>query len=152
MLKDRVHVYDVKMVDGLESLLARQERIAELEEEVAQLREALVNRQRYGVVTGVLAARYGIPPERAWQFIVRLSQDSNLKVSIIARVIHDRFFSRLAPEDEALAARLDVQLRGRLGPLALVPVNGNVHGRDRRCVDAGNNVQAEIGSGPGSMR
>ena len=132
MLKDRSHVDDVEMVDGLESLLARQERIAELEEEVAQLREALVNRQRYGVVTGVLAARYGISPERAWRLIVRLSQDSNLKVSIIARVIHDRFFGRLAPEDEAIAARLNARLGGQLGPLARAPLTGEVHGGDRR--------------------
>jgi hypothetical protein len=132
MPKDRGSVDDVDLVDGVEPWLAWHERIAELEAEVAQLREALVQRQLYGVVTGVLSARYGISPERAWQFVVRLSQDSNLKVQVIARVIHDRFFDRLAPEDEALAARLDVRLCGQLGPLTPATVKGKVQGDGRR--------------------
>ena len=114
MLKDRGHVENVDLVDDVEPLLAGQERIAELEAEVAQLREALTHRQRYGVVTGMLAVRYEITPERAWQLLVRLSQHNNLKIQIIARLIHDRSFGRLAPEDEVLAASLDAQLCGRL--------------------------------------
>jgi hypothetical protein len=125
MLKDRG---PGDLAEGVDPLLAWQERIEKLEQEVAQLREALVHRQQYGVVTGVLATRYGIPPERAWQFLVRLSQQSNLKVQIVARVLHDRFFDRLAPEDEAFAARLDAQLCGQLRPLAPAPTNGKVHG------------------------
>lgn len=120
MLKDRDRVVDVDLADGVEPLLARQERIAELEREVAQLREALARRQQYGVVTGVLAARYGISPDRAWQLLVRISQHSNLKISIVARVLHDRFFGRVAPEDEAFAALLRAQLRGEFGALAPV--------------------------------
>ena len=118
MLKDRDRVVDVDLVDGVEPLLARQERIAELEREVAQLREALARRQQYGVVTGVLAARYGISPDRAWQLLVRISQHSNLKISIVARVLHDRFFGQVAPEDEAFAALLRSQLQGQFESLA----------------------------------
>ncbi len=131
MLKDRGPVENADLTNGVDPLLARQERIEKLEQEVAQLREALVRRQQYGVVTGVLAARYGIPPERAWQFLVRLSQQSNLKVQIVARVLHNRFFGRLAPEDEAFAAQLDVHLCGQLGPLAPPTANGKVHGGSR---------------------
>lgn len=118
MLKDRGHVDGVDLVDGLRTLLA-EERIAELEAEVAQLREALTRRQQYGVVTGVLAARYQISPDRAWQLVVRLSQHSNLKVQVIARVMHGRFFGRLSPEDQALGIRLDLQLGGQLRPVAV---------------------------------
>ena len=121
MLRDRAHVDDVDLVDGVDPLPAWQDRIAELEDEVAQLRDALAHRQQYGVVTGVLAVRFGISPERAWQLLVRLSQQSNLKVQVIARVLHDRFFGRVAPEDEAIAARLDAQLgpRGSLMSVAI---------------------------------
>lgn len=94
-----------------------QERILELEREVAQLREALARRQQYGVVTGVLAVRFGLTPEHAWPLLVRLSQHSNLKMRVVARVIHDCYFDRLSPEDKPLAAQLDAQLRGALGSL-----------------------------------
>ena len=109
----------------MDPLSAWQDRIAALEEEVTQLREALVHRQQYGVVTGVLAVRFGITPERAWQFLVRLSQQSNLKVQVIARVLHDRFFGQVAPEDEVVAARLAGQMCGQRGRLVSAPVVGN---------------------------
>ena len=124
MLRDRGRVEDVDLVDGVDPLSAWQDRIAALEEEVTQLREALVHRQQYGVVTGVLAVRFGITPERAWQFLVRLSQQSNLRVQVIARVLHDRFFGQVAPEDEVVAARLAAQMCGQLGPLVSAPVVG----------------------------
>jgi hypothetical protein len=130
MLKDRGQVDGVDL-DGLSPLLAHQERIAELEEEITQLRVALAHRQRYGVVTGVVAVRYGISPERAWQFLVRLSQQTNLKIQVIARIIHDRTFGRLAPEDEALAARLDAQLCGELKASASTPAVRKAHGERR---------------------
>jgi ANTAR domain-containing protein len=122
MLRDRGHGDGVDLVDGVDPVPTWQERIAQLEAEVEQLREALRHRQQYGVVTGVLAVRFGIPPERAWQLLVRLSQQSNLKVQIIAQVLHDRFFGEVAPEDEAIAAQLDAQMCGRLGSLVTSPV------------------------------
>jgi len=131
MLKDSGRVDGVDLVDGLDPLLARQERIEQLEKEVAELREALVRRQLYGVVTGVLAARYGISPDRAWQVLVRLSQQSNLKIQIVARILHDRFFGRVAPEDEVFAGRLDAHLGGQLGPVATSTAGGRVDGGPR---------------------
>lgn len=128
MLKDIGRVDDVDRVDGVDTSPAWLDRIATLEEEVAQLREALVNRQHYGVVTGALAMRYGISPDRAWRFLVRLSQHSNLKVQTIARVLHDRFFGRVAAEDETLAARLDAQMCGQLRTLLSSAVTGKADG------------------------
>ncbi len=117
MLQDTVQADGVqRAIDGFDGSPYR-ERIAELEREVAQLREALASRQQYGVVTGLLAARFGLTPEHAWPLLVRLSQHSNLKMKVVARVIHDRYFDRLSPEDKPLAAQLDAQLRGALGSL-----------------------------------
>src|SRR5918998_3258008 len=117
MLKDRGQVDDLEVLGDVGQVVALQTRIGELEDEVAQLREALVRRQQYGVVTGMVAVRFSITPERAWRFLVRLSQQTNLKMQVVARVIHDRAFGRLAPEDQAFAARLDTQLQGRLDRL-----------------------------------
>ena len=76
-----------------------EDRVDALEREIVQLREALVRRQQDGVVTGMLAVRYKLTPETAWQVLVRLSQHTNLKMAVVARVIHDGQFGRLAPED-----------------------------------------------------
>ena len=131
MLKDRGRVDGGDLVDGLDPFLVQQERITELQTEVAQLREALVLRQLYGVVTGVLAVRYEISPERAWQFLVRLSQQTNLKVQIVARVIHGRCFDRLAPEDEAFAAQLDAHMCGQLEAMRPATATRRIHGDPR---------------------
>jgi hypothetical protein len=121
MLMDGGQVDDLENIADLGQVLALRVRVGELENEVAHLREALVRRQRYGVVTGMVAVRFQITPERAWRFLVRLSQQTNLKMQVVARVIHDRAFDRLAPDDEPFAARLDAQLDGQLGRL-LPPV------------------------------
>ena len=55
-------------------------RVAELEAEIAQLRDALARRQQIGVATGLLAQRFAISPERAWSLLVRLSQNGHVKV------------------------------------------------------------------------
>jgi hypothetical protein len=121
MLMDGGHLDDLEVIGDVEQVLALRARVGELEAEVAQLREALVRRQQYGVVTGMVAVRFSITPECAWRFLVRLSQQTNLKMQVVARVVHDRAFGRLAPADEAYAARLDRQLDGRLDRL-LPPV------------------------------
>jgi hypothetical protein len=116
MLQDTMHADGAEHgIDGFNGSRYR-ERILELEREVAQLREALTQRQQYGVVTGLVAAHFGLTPERAWQLLVRLSQRSNLKMRVVARVLHDRYCDQLAPEDKPLAAQLDAQLRGGLNP------------------------------------
>jgi AmiR/NasT family two-component response regulator len=66
-------VDDLEMLEDVGQVLALQARVGELEDEIAQLREALARRQQYGVVTGMVAVRFGLAPERAWRFLVRLS-------------------------------------------------------------------------------
>jgi hypothetical protein len=62
-------------------------RVAELEAEIAQLKEALARRQLIGVATGLLAQRFSISPDRAWSLLVRLSQNGHVKVRDIAEAL-----------------------------------------------------------------
>ena len=62
-------------------------RVAELEAEIAQLKDALTRRQQIGVATGLLAQRFLISPERAWSLLVRLSQNGHVKVREIAEAV-----------------------------------------------------------------
>lgn len=116
MLQDKGQVDGLSVTDGHPP--PGLDRVSALEREVAQLREALEQRRVYGVVTGLLAARFGMTPERSWALLVRLSQHNNLKLRVVARIIHDSYFHRLAPEDRAQAARLNSQLLASLGSVA----------------------------------
>jgi hypothetical protein len=49
-------------------------RVAQLEAEIAQLKDACARRQQIGVATGLLAQRFAHHPERAWSLLMRLSQ------------------------------------------------------------------------------
>jgi ANTAR domain len=71
------------ILDGLEASA----RVAELEAEIAQLKEALARRQLIGVATGLLAQRFNISPDRAWSLLVRLSQNGHVKVRDIAQAL-----------------------------------------------------------------
>jgi hypothetical protein len=72
-------------------------RVAQLEAEIAQLRDALTRRQQIGVATGLLAQRFAISPERAWSLLVRLSQNSHVKVREIAQAVIEAQCGRLDP-------------------------------------------------------
>jgi ANTAR domain len=72
-------------------------RVAELEAEIAQLRDALARRQQIGVATGLLAQRFAISPDRAWSLMVRLSQNGHVKVREIAQAVIDAHCGRLDP-------------------------------------------------------
>ena len=72
-------------------------RVAELEAEVAQLRDALARRQQIGVATGLIAQRFAISPERAWSLLVRLSQNGHVKVRVIAQAVIDAHCGRHDP-------------------------------------------------------
>src|SRR3954454_17301917 len=48
--------------------------------EVTNLREALTTRQLIGQATGVIMERYGMSPDNAFAYLVRLSSTSNIKL------------------------------------------------------------------------
>jgi ANTAR domain len=87
-------------------------RVAELEAEIAQLRDALTRRQQIGVATGLLAQRFAISPERAWSLLVRLSQNSHVKVREIAQAVIDAHCGRMDPAKADILNAIEQHLPG----------------------------------------
>ena len=85
-------------------------RVAQLEAEVAQLKDALARRQQIGVATGLLAQRFAISPERAWSLLVRLSQNSHVKVREIAQSVIDAHCGRLDPVNRQILSTIEKHL------------------------------------------
>ena len=85
-------------------------RVAELEAEIAQLRDALARRQLIGVATGLLAQRFGISPDQAWSLMVRLSQNGHVKVREIAQAVVDAHCGRLEPAEVEILSSLEKHL------------------------------------------
>ena len=85
-------------------------RVAELEAEIAQLRDALARRQQIGVATGLLAQRFAISPDRAWSLMVRLSQNGHVKVREIAQAVIDAHCGRLDPTKVAILSSIEKYL------------------------------------------
>ena len=87
-------------------------RVAHLEAEVAQLKDALARRQRIGVATGLLAQRFGMTPERAWSLLVRLSQNGHVKVRDIADAIINAHCGRIGPREAEILRATESHLPG----------------------------------------
>ncbi len=85
-------------------------RVAELEAEIAQLRDALARRQQIGVATGLLAQRFGISPDRAWSLMVRLSQNGHVKVREIAQAVIAAHCGRLDPLEVEILSSIEKHL------------------------------------------
>ena len=82
-------------------------RVAELEAEIAQLKDALARRQQIGVATGLLAQRFAISPDRAWSLMVRLSQNGHVKVREIAQAVIDAHCGRLDPTEVQILCSIE---------------------------------------------
>ena len=85
-------------------------RVAELEAEIAQLRDALTRRQQIGVAVGLLAQRFAISPERAWSLLVRLSQNGHVKVREIAEAVISAHCGQLDPAKAQLLSSIEKYL------------------------------------------
>src|SRR6188768_4468999 len=85
-------------------------RVAQLEAEIAQLKDALAKRQQIGVATGLLAQRFAITPERAWSLLVRLSQNGHVKVRDIAQALINGYCGRIGPADAQIFAAIQSYL------------------------------------------
>jgi hypothetical protein len=99
-------------------------RVAELEAEIAQLRDALTRRQQIGVATGLIAQRFAISPERAWSLLVRLSQNGHVKVRVIAQAVIDAHCGR---HDPAMAEILSSIEKYLPDGVRLVQTDGDGH-------------------------
>jgi hypothetical protein len=81
-------------------------RVRELEEQVANLQAALQTQRQISMVVGILAYRVGRRTDEAWGLVARLSQETNVKVREVARVICEAFDGHGRAEDAALLAQL----------------------------------------------
>jgi hypothetical protein len=57
--------------------------------QVGSLSQAVTTRQQIGTAVGIVMERYGLDPDHAFQFLVRLSNQSNIKLHTIAQGIID---------------------------------------------------------------
>lgn len=103
VLPDAVGAVRLGGTTGSASLAAR---VADLEEQVAQLEGALRTQRQISVVVGILAERLGCSTELSWSVLVRLSQSTNIRVREIARVVGDAYDGRGRAEDAVLLTRL----------------------------------------------
>ena len=85
-------------------------RVAQLEAEIAQLKDALARRQQIGVATGLLAQRFAISPEQAWSLLVRLSQNGHVKVRDIAQAMINGHCGRIGPAEAQIFAAIQSYL------------------------------------------
>ena len=63
------------------------EPVAALRDEIAQLHEAVRSQRDIGMAVGLVSARYGCSTEQAWRTLLRVSQDTNTRVRVVARVL-----------------------------------------------------------------
>jgi hypothetical protein len=119
-------------VEPVIELLEASAQIAQLEAEIAQLKDALAKRQQIGVATGLLAQRFGIPPERAWSLLVRLSQNAHVKVRDIAQAMINAHSGRLNAAEAEILCTIQAHLPGDLD-LVAPAVNRQHANRDGNC-------------------
>jgi GAF domain-containing protein len=62
-------------------------------EQVEQLGEALHTRTDIGTAVGILMERYSLPPDKAFGFMVRHSNQHNIKLRLFARQVIDGTFT-----------------------------------------------------------
>jgi hypothetical protein len=111
-------------VGSILDVLEASDRVAELEIEVAQLREALERRQQIGVATGLLAQRFAISPDRAWSLLVRLSQNGHVKVRDIAQALINAHCGMVGPAEAKIIGTIEFHLPDGV---RLIPDNGDGH-------------------------
>lgn len=63
------------------------EELRVLRQQLADLHAALLSREIIDQAKGILVARYGISPDRAFHVLVRWSQHRNIKLRIIAETL-----------------------------------------------------------------
>ena len=97
-------------VGSVLDILEGSSRVAQLEAEIAQLKDALARRQQIGVATGLLAERFGVTPERAWSLLVRLSQNCHVKIRDIAQALINAHCGRPNPAEIEIICAMESHL------------------------------------------
>ncbi|MFJ2829256.1 ANTAR domain-containing protein [Streptomyces sp. NPDC087263] len=70
-----------------------------MEQELQQLRQAMESRPAIDMARGVLVKVFRCPREEAWRIMVRVSQNSNVKVRNVAEVLLETVQGEPFPDD-----------------------------------------------------
>jgi len=73
--------------DVADSLIIAARDLEAMAEEIDQLREALTTRASIDQAKGILVARYGVDPDEAFRRLVKMSNDSNVRVAEVASAL-----------------------------------------------------------------
>lgn len=90
------------------------QRLRAAEREIAELKEGLATQRLIGVAVGLLAHRFKCSPEQSWRLLIRLSQNSNVKVREVARILTDAHSGGDVSADADVLAMLSTQLPGEI--------------------------------------
>ncbi|MFI2377365.1 ANTAR domain-containing protein [Streptomyces sp. NPDC018964] len=93
--------------------LEREERLQLLEEEVEQLRRAIVSRPVIDQARGILMATYGCTSDEAWHILREASQLSNTKLRAVAEALTAGVEAQGAPLSEEVRSALSRALARR---------------------------------------
>jgi hypothetical protein len=99
---------------AVRTLLESDDELAALRHEVEHLRRALSSRADIDQAKGVLMLRYGLTSARAFDVLVRWSQDANVKLRVVAVALLQAIGAESRPVSvpESLVAWVAAQLRG----------------------------------------
>lgn len=84
MYSARPYAYDDDAMQIAHVYAAHASAAVAVTEQVAGLRTALQNRHTIGMAQGMLLLRYGLTEDQAFQFLARISQESNIKLRDVA--------------------------------------------------------------------
>ncbi|MEV1026054.1 ANTAR domain-containing protein [Streptomyces sp. NPDC050264] len=101
-------------------------KVAELEEEVVQLKQAVASHQDIGQAIGIVMAVARVSPADAWDVVREVSQRTNTKLRQVASLLTEWSLSGSLPTE--VRTELDRQLRLRRG--GAVGMNGTVRVTD----------------------
>ncbi|HEX3930762.1 MAG TPA: GAF and ANTAR domain-containing protein [Nocardioides sp.] len=89
-------VFDRSTIQLAELFATQAGAVLEYAVQVEQLSEALHTRTDIGISIGILMERYGIDRNQAFAFLVRSSQDRNIKIRVLAHQLIDGTFASLS--------------------------------------------------------
>jgi hypothetical protein len=84
--------------------------VAQLEAEIAQLKDACARRQQIGVATGLLAQRFAHHPERAWHCWYASPKNGHVKVCNIAQAIINAHCGRRSPAEVEILSVIEMHM------------------------------------------
>ena len=101
--------------------------MAQLEAEIAQLKDACARRQQIGVATGLVAQRFAHHPERPWHCWYASPKNGHVKVCNIAQAIINAHCGRRSPAEVEILSVIEMHM-----PDGVRLIGARVDGRAHR--------------------